>query len=57
MKKPSKRMGRPPGTGAPPAEQRKPRSVRMNDARWAKLQRLGSDWLESAIDRARESAD
>lgn len=50
----TKRLGRPPGTSAPPEEQRKPRSVRLNDSRWAKLQRLGADWLESAIDRARE---
>lgn len=49
-----KRMGRPPGSGAPPEQQRNPRSVRLNDARWAKLQRLGAEWLESAIDRARE---
>jgi hypothetical protein len=50
-----KRMGRPPGSGAPPEEQRRPRSVRLNDARWAKLQRLGGEWLENAIDKARES--
>lgn len=50
-----KRMGRPPL----PAEQRsdvKPRSVRLDDARWSKLQRLGRQWLEAAIDRAKEPA-
>jgi hypothetical protein len=51
----SKRMGRPPGTGAPPEQKRETRSVRLNDARWAKLQKLGAKWLENAIDRARES--
>lgn len=50
----TKRMGRPVGTGAPPDQQRKPRSVRLNDERWSKLQRLGAGWLEAAIDRARE---
>lgn len=48
----TKRMGRPVGTGAPPEEQRKPRSVRLNDARWEKLKSLGADWLERAIDEA-----
>jgi hypothetical protein len=48
-----KRIGRPPGTGLPPEEQRKPRSVRLNEARWAKLQELGTAWLEKAIDRAK----
>lgn len=37
----------------PPEEATKPRSIRLNDARWAKLRRLGSDWLARAIDRAR----
>lgn len=55
-----KRRGRPPGSGGPrlaPEDATKPRSVRLNDARWAKLKRLGSDWLEGAIDRAREPVD
>jgi hypothetical protein len=48
-------VGRPAGTGAPPEQQRKTRSIRLSDARWQKLQRLGvSSWLERAIDRARE---
>jgi hypothetical protein len=54
MSETQKRMGRPPGSGAPPEAQRRPRSVRLNDARWAKLQRLGADWLERAIDAASE---
>jgi hypothetical protein len=53
-KKP-KRMGRPPGSGGPilaPEDATKPRSVRLNDSRWAKYKRLGRDWLERAIDGA-----
>lgn len=46
-----KRPGRPAST---PEHQRKVRAIRMNDARWLKLQRLGSQWLERAVDRARE---
>lgn len=55
-----KRRGRPPGSGGPrlaPENVTKPRSVRLNEARWEKLQRLGRAWLEGAIDRAREPAD
>ena len=50
-----KRRGRPPGVAGPrlPADQQtKPRSVRLNDTRWDRLKLLGSDWLESAIDKA-----
>jgi len=47
-----KRMGRPPGSSVPPELQRKPRSVRLDAARWAKLQALGTAWLENAIDNA-----
>jgi hypothetical protein len=50
----TKRTGRPPGTGLPPELHTKPRSVRLTDARWEKLKRLGSDWLAKAIDRAKE---
>lgn len=47
-----KRRGRPP---LPPEQRRETpvRSVRLDDARWAKLQRLGREWLERAIDRAK----
>jgi len=48
----AKRMGRPPGPVLPPEERTKPRSVRLNDARWEKFKRLGTDWLEQQIDRA-----
>lgn len=50
----TKRRGRPLGTGAPPEEQRKVCTVRLNAARRAKLKRLGSEWLENAIDKAPE---
>jgi hypothetical protein len=55
----SKRRGRPPGSTGPrlaPEDATKPRSVRLNDARWEKLKRLGTDWLARQIDRAREDA-
>lgn len=54
-----KRRGRPPGSTGPrlaPEDATKPRSVRLNDARWDKLKRLGTGWLERQIDRAREDA-
>ena len=38
----------------PPEEATKPRSVRLNDARWEKLKRLGADWLAKQIDKAKE---
>lgn len=52
-------MTRPPndrGQGRkalPPEEATKPRSVRLNDARWAKLKLLGTAWLEARIDKAK----
>lgn len=51
-----KRRGRPPGlTGLrlAPEDATKPRSVRLTDARWKKLKRLGSDWLARQIDAAK----
>lgn len=42
----------------PDDEKAKVRSVRLTDARWGKLKRLGgAEWLNRAIDRARESPD
>lgn len=55
-----KRRGRPLGSSGPrlaPEDATKPRSVRLNEARWEKLQRLGRDWLEGAIDCAQEPVD
>jgi hypothetical protein len=48
----SRRLGRPPGTGIPPEQRRKPRSVRMTDEQWANFQALGTAWLDMAIDEA-----
>lgn len=45
-----KKMGRPP---LPPGERKTNRSVRLSDAHWAKLRALGTDWLERALDRAK----
>ena len=44
-----KKPGRKP---KPPQEAAKPRSVRLDDARWAKLKALGREWLERIIDAA-----
>ena len=51
-----KRIGRPP---VPPDQRsdKRPRSVRLGDAHWAKLQTLGTEWLERAIDRAKLKSD
>lgn len=43
--------GRPP---MPEDQRPKVRSVRLNQERWEKLQRLGRPWLETAIDDAKE---
>lgn len=51
-REPEPLRGRPPL----PVDQRsdvRPRSVRLDDARWHKLQQLGREWLERAIDRAK----
>lgn len=37
----------------PPDQATKPRSVRLNDERWAKLKLLGTQWLEARIDKAK----
>lgn len=47
--------GRGQGRKPLPAEEAtKPRSVRLNDARWEKLKRLGAEWLARQIDKAKE---
>lgn len=45
-----------PLTGRPPVpdslkSDKRPRSIRLSDAHWAKFQQLGVGWLEDAIDR------
>jgi len=44
-------LGRPP---LPAEEKAIVGSIRLTAARWAKLRRLGMDWLAKAIDRARD---
>lgn len=44
-----KRRGRP---ASPPEDQRKPRSIRLNDAHWKRLMDLGTEWLEFQLDCA-----
>lgn len=47
------RQGPSAGNPHPATDQRaKPRTVQLNDARWAKLQALGPDWLARQIDAA-----
>jgi hypothetical protein len=54
MDAPKRQRGRPE---LPEDERTKTRSVRLNDARWDKLKRLGMDWLARAIDRAKEPTE
>ena len=37
----------------PPEEKTQPHSVRHTDARWDKLKKLGSEWLNKRIDKAK----
>ena len=43
-------VGRPPGSVTAAEDQTRPRSVRLNDARWDKYRALGSAWLARKID-------
>lgn len=54
MTKPTtpKRVGRPALPKDDPRAGAKPRTIRLDDARWLKYQQLGREWLERAIDRA-----
>jgi hypothetical protein len=56
-KEPVPRMGRPPLPADTPRSEKRVRSVRLADEHWEKLKRLGTDWLEQAIERAKEPAD
>lgn len=51
---PKNRGGRPK---LPDADKGKNRSLRLTDARWIKLKRLGVAWLNRAIDRAKEEPE
>lgn len=50
----TKRPGRP---ALPPEQKAVPGSVRLTPTRWEKLRRLGSDWLNKAIDKAKEPSN
>lgn len=47
-------VGRP---ALPPEEKAVPGSVRLTPSRWAKLRKLGSDWLNKTIDKAKLPED
>lgn len=49
-----KRRGRPPvPEDRKAATLKPPRTVRLDDERWARLRALGTEWLERQIDRAK----
>lgn len=48
------RMGRPP---LPPEQRTVQSSLRLTAERWAKLRRLGTTWLNKAIDKAKEPTE
>lgn len=52
--KPKRGPGRPSLPPDAPRSTAKTRSVRLDAARWAKLRRLGREWLERVIDEAQE---
>jgi len=49
-----KKQGRP---ALPPDQKAIPGSIRLTPPRWEKLRRLGSDWLNKAIDRAKDPSE
>lgn len=49
-----KQRGRRPLPPDAPRSDKVPRSIRLGPEHWAKLQRLGMQWLEKSIDRAKE---
>lgn len=54
-KKQLQELARSRGRPALPEDERKVNgSVRLTPDRWAKLRRLGMDWLSKAIDKAKE---
>jgi hypothetical protein len=53
-------MGRPPGTGKPPEERKRSRSIGLLPAQWDKLDALAAregmsaaDWIGQRVDRAK----
>lgn len=54
---PTPLVGRPLLPAGASCRDKRPRTVRLDDEHWEKLRRLGTDWLERAMDRAREPDD
>lgn len=48
-----KRRGRPPLPPDAVRSDKRPRTIRLSDKHWGKLQQLGTHWLEQAIDHAK----
>ena len=48
--RPKRPVGRPRGSVIQPADVKKPRTIRLDDARWDKYKHLSAGWLESKID-------
>lgn len=48
-----KRRGRPPLPADAPRSDKRHRSIRLGDADWEKLKRLGMGWLEQQLARAK----
>lgn len=47
---PKRKRGAQPGPRIPPAERTRPRSIALDDARWAKYRSLGTKWLKAKLD-------
>jgi hypothetical protein len=54
---PAPLMGRPPLAADAPRSEKRPRTIRLDDERWARLRSLGTEWLESALDSAEGRED
>lgn len=48
-----KRRGRPPLPADAPRSDKRHRSIRLGDTDWEKLKRLGMQWLEQQLARAK----
>lgn len=48
-----KRRGRPPLPADAPRSDKRHRSIRLGDTDWKKLKRLGMQWLEQQLARAK----
>lgn len=55
-----KRMGRPPGTGLPPEQRKRGRSIGLTPSLWEKLDKLAAregvsaaDWIAQRVERTK----